>query len=598
MPRPATNTPASEEKPKKRVRIADIKRSLRVYRFIEPYKALFITGLIFLLGSSLTSLAFPLFTGKLVDASKVIQESEINRIALTLGAILLIQGVLSYFRIYIFSIVTEKVSADLRFSIYNKLTRLQISYFDSHRIGELTSRLTNDVSQLQDTMSTTLAEFFRQIATLIIGVAIIFFLSTKLTLFMLSTFPVMVIIAFIFGRFIRSLSKQKQDELASANIVVEETLQAIKVVKAFTNELMEVRRYKSALDKTVETALKVAKYRAGFVSFIITGLFGGIVLVLWYGARLVMYGELSVGELTSFIIYTTFIGGAVGGLGDLYSQIQKTIGSSERILEILDEPVETSIEEKPSNKLRFKGKIEFSDVNFSYPSRDEVEVLKHITFSIDAGEKIAIVGPSGSGKTTITQLLLKFYQSDSGTILIDGRNIDIIDYQELRSNTGIVPQETLLFGGSIRENIAYGKPGASLEEIQKAADQANASEFIDGFPDKYDTIVGERGIQLSGGQRQRIAIARAILKDPTILILDEATSSLDAESESLVQEALDKLMVGRTSIIVAHRLSTIRKADRILVLKQGEIIEGGSHEALLRNKEGLYSHLVGMQMEW
>lgn len=489
----------------------------------------------------------------------------------------------------------------MRYSLYRKLVSLPLYYFDGHRTGELSSRITTDVAQLHDMLSSTLAEFFRQVATLIVGVGIILFLSPKLTLFMIATFPLLVIMAFVFGRKIRKLSKSRQDELANANVVVDETLQAIKVVKAFTNELFEVIRYKKALNQAMETALKASRYRAAFVSFIIFALFGGIVLVLWYGAKLVFTGELTVGELTSFIIYTSFIGAAVGGLGDLYSQVQKTIGSSERILEILAEKEETTINLNPaptptSEFKKIPGEIIFRKVHFSYPSRKDVTVLDNISFEIGRGAKIALVGPSGAGKSTVAQLLLRFYEPQSGEILIDNKNILDYTVEELRSNIGIVPQETILFGGTIRENILYGKPDASETEIIDAAKKANAWSFIDSFPDKMATVVGERGIQLSGGQRQRLAIARAILKDPSILVLDEATSSLDAESERLVQEALDQLMQNRTSLIIAHRLSTVRKADIIFVINNGRIMESGTHDELLESEYGLYSHLVKMQL--
>lgn len=582
---------------KRRFSIQDIKKSLAIYRFIKPYRGIFFLGLFFLLGSGLTSMVFPFFTGKLIDAATHIHKDVINNIALSLGGILVIQAIFSFFRMYLFSYVTENITADMRYAMYDKLTRLPITYFDSHRLGELNSRITTDVAQLQDMLSTTLAEFFRQIMTLIVGIAFILFYSTKLTLFMLSTFPVMVIIALIFGRYIRKLSKERQDELATGNVIVEETLQAIKVVKAFTNEWFEVLRYKKSLDKSVMVSLRTAKLRAVFVAFIISTLFGGIVLVLWYGARLVTSGELSIGQLTSFIIYTAFIGGAVGGLGDLYSQIQKTIGSSERIIEILNEHGESINDNNPSlTPIKLNGAIEFVNVNFTYPSRMDVQVLNNISLNIAKGKKVALVGPSGAGKSTIAQLLMHFYDVNSGEILIDGNSINNLSITDLRSNIGIVPQETILFGGSIYENIKYGNMNADESEIIDAARKANALNFIEAFPDKFQTIVGERGVQLSGGQRQRVALARAILKDPAILILDEATSSLDAESERLVQDALDVLMLNRTSLIIAHRLSTVRKADTILVINNGQIVETGTHEELIVNRDGLYSHLVKMQL--
>jgi ABC-type multidrug transport system fused ATPase/permease subunit len=389
----------------------------------------------------------------------------------------------------------------------------------------------------------------------------------------------------IFGKFIRRLSKKTQDELAAANVIVEETLQSINTVKSFVGEAYEVNRYGKGLEKVVHVALAAAKYRGAFISFIIFALFGGIVGVMWYGASLVASGEMSVGELVSFVLYTTFIGGSIAGLGDIYSQLQKAIGSSERVVELLEEEEEVASGE-PIGK--FKGDIEFDAVGFHYPTRPEVGVLQGLSFQIQSGEKVALVGPSGAGKSTIIQLLLRFYEATKGQIRIDGKPLTHWELASLRSKIGIVPQEVLLFGGSIRENIAYAKPGATEEEIITAAKKANAWQFISQFP-------GERGIKLSGGQRQRVAIARAILKDPAILILDEATSSLDAESEALVQEALNELMKGRTTLIIAHRLATIRKVDRIYVLAEGKIVEQGNHQELVQDTSGIYANLVRLQ---
>jgi ABC-type multidrug transport system fused ATPase/permease subunit len=416
---------------------------------------------------------------------------------------------------------------------------------------------------------------------------------------MLSTFPVLVIGAVLFGKFIRKLSRKAQDELANANVVVEETLQSIHVVKAFTNEYLEIRRYDNALQKVIFNALRAAKYRGAFTSFIILAIFGGIIGVLWYGATLLEQNLITSGELTAFVIYTAFIGGAVGGMGDLYAQLQKSIGASERIRDILKEGSEVINPQPATEKspLNIYGDITFHDITFAYPTRQDIDVLKSISFHIGAGQKIALVGYSGAGKSTIVQLLLRYYATDRGYISVDGKDIRQYDILSYRQNIGIVPQDVILFGGTIRENIAYGKPSATNEEIQQAARKANALDFIQSFPEGMETLVGERGIKLSGGQRQRIAIARAILKDPAILILDEATSSLDAESEKLVQEALDTLMAGRTTIIIAHRLATIRKVDHIYVISEGNIIESGTHEELVKVEEGLYHNLVKLQFE-
>jgi ABC-type multidrug transport system fused ATPase/permease subunit len=593
---------AVSDEDKKKITKERFKNTLKIFAFIKPYKTKFIIGLVFLVLSSLTILAFPFFTGKLIDAATGKGKEwyiDINYITVLLIVVLFFQAIFSYLRVVFFSSVSENAMADVRKNLYQKMVSLPIVFFEKRRVGELTSRITSDVSQLQDVLSITLAEFFRQFSVLIVGTAIILVTSTKLSLFMLITFPFLVLIALFFGRYIRTLSKKTQDELADANTIVEETLQAIQTVKVFTNEWFEVNRYQKSLGKVVQNAVHAAKYRGAFISFIIFALFGGIVLVLWYGAGLVSEKEITIGELTSFIIYTSFIGASVGGLGDMYGQLQKTIGSSERILEILEEDGELNFisEGERLNSKRYDGTIVFDNVHFSYPSRADFSVLNGISTTISAGSKIAVVGQSGAGKTTIAQLLLKFHAVSSGQIKIDNIALENLAITELRSNIGLVPQEVLLFGGTIQENIAYGKPNATLEEIKLAAQKANALSFIESFPEGFETLVGERGIKLSGGQRQRIAIARAILKNPPILILDEATSALDSASEKMVQQALDLLMQGRTTIIIAHRLSTIRNADKIIVLSQGKIVEEGTHEALAYLEKGVYSNLLKMQNE-
>lgn len=584
---------AEEKRPINKNTISKLKA---IFTFMLPYKGLFIFGLVALGFSTITLLAFPRLSGELLDVAsgKGKYFSSLNQVALVLLGILFVQGVFSFIRVYTFAIVSERGMADVRRTVYEKIIGSPMTFFDSRRVGELMSRMTSDISTLQDTFSFTLAELLRQVLTLLFGTAILIYVAPTLTLFMLLTFPILVISAIIFGKFIRTLSKKTQDKLAAANVVVEESLQSISIVKAFTNEAYEINRYSNALKEVVDVALKSARYRGFFISFIIFAIFGGIVAVGWYGASLVASGAITIGELFSFVLYTSFIGFSIAGLGDIYTQLQRSIGASERILEIIAQEGEGALK---GDHLNLQGNIIFRDLSFSYPTRPEFPVLKEMNFEIGAGEKIALIGKSGSGKSTIINLLMRFYPITNGMITVDDKAIDSYNLSAYRANLGIVPQEVILFGGTILENIRYGKPEASEEEIIAAARKANALEFIETFPEGFQTVVGERGVKLSGGQRQRIAIARAILKDPRILILDEATSSLDAHSESLVQEALETLMEGRTTIIIAHRLSTIKKVDRIFVINEGRLAETGSHSELTGMDDGIYSNLVKLQLQ-
>jgi len=586
----------SKNKKREKIKLdkGSLKKALRVFKYLKPYKSAYFLGLVFLLLSSFASLVFPMFIGEMVDASKKSMDS-INQMALLLFGLFSLQAIFSYFRIVLFVNVTEKFLAKLRQATYEHLIRLPMTFFNKRRVGELNSRIASDISLLQETFTTTSAEFLRQIIIIIGGTILLGFTSLKLAIFMLSIFPVIIIVAVIIGRKLRAYSKTVQEHIAGSNTIVEETLQGITNVKAFANEIFESLRYKNKTEEIVKYAIKGGKLRATFASFIILGIFGAIAAVIWYGARLIHQGDMSMGDLTSFLMLTIFIGASIGSIADLYAQIQKAIGATEKLMEILDETPEEYTEGEITHHI--KGSVNFKDLSFHYPNRANVQVLSGINLTVNKGEQVALVGASGAGKSTITQLMMRFYQNYSGNLFIDQTEITALPLTDLRKQIAIVPQDILLFGGSIKENIAYGKPDASDEEIQKAAEQANAHQFITEFPEAYDTLVGDRGIQLSGGQRQRIAIARAILKDPKILILDEATSALDSESESLVQEALEKLMKGRTSLVIAHRLATVRNADKIFVLEKGQIVESGNHEELSQLENGTYKKLSELQFQ-
>ncbi len=588
----------TEELPKAKLNKEALKKSLRLYRYIGPHKWKLYLGMFFLLLTGGTALIFPLMLGSLVKTVELQDFSKINEIGIFLIIVLSAQSVFSYFRIYLFVNYTENTLASLRQEVYFHMIKLPMAFFAQKRVGDLNSRMSSDIAQIQDTLTTTIAEFLRQFILIIGGIAWLLVISPKLTLLMLAIVPVVAIAAVIFGRFIRKISKEVQEKIAESSTIIEETLQGITNVKAFANEFYENLRYKRSTEEIVQKAIQGGKYRGAFASFIIFCLFGAIVAVIWYGVNLASHGQLLIGDLISFILYSAFVGASFGGIAELYAQIQKAVGAVERVFEILDETTELiEINTHKAVIKRIEGNVVFENVAFTYPSRKEVQVLKNVSFTASKGETVAIIGPSGSGKSTIAALLLRFYDPENGRILIDGKDNKNFSLTELRNNMAIVPQDVLLFGGTIKENIAYGKPNATIAEIAEAARKANALDFIEGFPEKFETVVGERGIKLSGGQRQRIAIARAVLKDPSILILDEATSSLDSESERVVQEALDKLMVGRTSFVIAHRLSTIRKADKIIVIDRGNVRESGTHEELMQQENGLYRSLSRLQME-
>ena len=585
------------EVPKKKITLEGLKNAFKLYSYIKPYRVEYAWGMFFLMGSSIASLAFPKLLGELVNSGNSGNLShDLNRIALLLIITLLVQAVFSYFRVVLFVNVTEKTLANLRQTTYNHLIKLPLRFFEKHRVGELNSRISSDISLLQETLTSTLAEFIRQIIIIAGGITLLAITSWKLTLFMLAILPGMMLLAVFFGKFIRKFSKQVQGEIAKSNTIVEETLQGIQIVKTYTNEYLEMDRFRTRTTEIARIGMKSGKYRGAFSAFMIFGLFGAMVAVIWRGAIMMSSGVIDAGELFSFVIYSGFVGGTIGGLANVFTEIQKFIGATEELFELFNEKEENLIQlkEVPEEEV-LEGQITFKNLFFRYPSRPDEEVLSNINMTISKDQMVALVGSSGAGKSTIASLILRLHEPTSGDIIFDNNNSRKFSLSSLRSQIALVPQDIFLFGGSIRENISYGKPMATDDEITEAARKANALEFIERFPEKFDTIVGERGTQLSGGQRQRVAIARAVLKNPRILILDEATSSLDSESERLVQDALENLMVGRTSIVIAHRLSTIRKADQILVLDGGHIVEKGTHEELITLENGIYRNLSLLQ---
>lgn len=591
-----------EEKPK--FNRDAYRRARRIFAYMRPYRGRYIFGMVLLFLTSVVFLVFTLLIRYLVDSTGI-QENvevevpfglELNDIGLALLGLLVFQAVVSYARVYLFIWVTEHTLADVRKAVFRNLISLPMTFFAENSSGELNSRMASDITQIQDAFTTTLSEIIRQVLIIIGSIVVLFALSPKLTFTLLGVVPVMAVAAVVFGRRIRTLSRGVQDQVAKSTNIVSEVVTGIINVKAFTNEHLENKRFGAAVGEIRKYGVKLGVWRGVFAAFIIAAMFGAISGVFWYAMAMVQDGELTYGEFFASVMLAMTIGFSIGGLAEFVTSLLKAIGATERVMDLAEEPREEVQRDREHKVPRFlSGDLVVQGLNFRYPTRPDVHVLKDVSFEVHPGQQVAIVGPSGSGKSTITALILQFYKASSGSILFDNKPASEYDLSELRDHMAIVPQEVLLFGGSIRENIAYGKPDATNEEIEAAAKQANAHDFILGFPEGYDTLVGERGVQLSGGQRQRIAIARAVLKNPTILILDEATSSLDSESERLVQDALDKLMEGRTSIVIAHRLSTIRGADQILVLENGVLKERGTHDELVALDAGIYKHLCQLQ---
>jgi len=593
MPRRGSD-PSPDASPKARVTRETLAQVFGLYAYMRPYRGRLSIGLVMLIGSSALGILFPLLSGLMIH-------SKSHEVAFHIGlltiCILFVQAVMSYFQSLSFNTVGEYALSDLRKALFAHLTEMPMSFFGQRQVGELTSRMMADLTQLQDAFIMAIPQFLRQSIIMIGSIGMMIYLSPRLTGVMVACFPPTIIGAILIGRMVGSRARNTQEHLAQAGNVIEESLQGIANVKAFCNELFEQKRYESKLVVFLGSILRGARARASLVAFIIFAIFTAIVIVLWYGTSLLIDGRLNSGQLFSFTFYTIFVGGSIGSFADLYANLQRSIGATQHVRELLGIPAEplNAPGIVPMAGGRLRGDVVFENVSFAYPSRPEINVLKNLSFSAAEGKVIALVGPSGAGKSTISALLLRFYDPQQGRILFDGRAATDYGLHELRGQMAIVPQEVLLFGGTIAENIAYGKPGASQAEIESAARRANAHDFITGFPEGYETLVGERGTKVSGGQRQRIAIARALLKDPSILILDEATSALDSESELLVQRALEELMRGRTCFVIAHRLSTIRNADMIVLLRDGAVLETGSHEELIALADGAYARMVDLQ---
>jgi ABC-type multidrug transport system fused ATPase/permease subunit len=582
------------------------RKAARFLKYLKPYAGTYFIGWIFLVLSTSAGLVFPYLMGKLLGSSnatsqpeqaiRLLDLSNVNQIALALFILFFFQSVFSFVRVVLFNNVTENALRDMRNEAFEKLVYMPMDFFNRQKVGELTSRVASDIAQIQEVLRTTIAEFFRQIIIVFGGITFLFFISWKLSLIMLATVPVMAIVAVFFGRYIRKLSKEAQDYIATSNSILEEALTGIANVKAFTNEWFLLGKYKKSTQQTRDLNVRSGIWRGLFVSFIIFCLFGAIVFIVWKGLLMTQgpNPELASEGFYQFVLFTIMMGASIGSLPDLYASVQKAVGATENLLDLLQEDTE-QLTSAPQERIQIDGSVRFDNLYFSYPQRSDIEVLKGINFTLAPNQTLALVGQSGSGKSTIANLLLQFYQPSSGAIYFDGRKASTFDLQQLRQQMAIVPQEVLLFSGSILENIRFGRPDATDQAVIEAAQKANAWEFISSFPEQMNTEVGDRGIQLSGGQKQRIAIARAILKNPSILILDEATSALDSSSERLVQEALEELMKGRTSIVIAHRLSTIRQADQILVLQDGQITEQGKHDELMA-LNGQYATYVAQQL--
>ena len=566
-----------------------MKNYKRLLLLLLPYKKRLIIGTVFLIAASATNLAVPLYIRNLVDIVMVEKNLEhLNSIALAISLLFLVQLICQTIHNYLFDVTEKRVIADFRIKLFNHLHKMSVSYFVKRRTGEVMSRMTNDVTTIENIVTDLPATMIQQSIRLLGGIVIILYMNWKLTFMILILAPALALFARVFGRKLKKLSTEIQDKLAVSTTILEENISCYQVVKSFVRDRLESNRFSKAIEDSFVLARKRVIISAFFGPSIGFIAFSTSLVLLWYGGREVITGQISPGELIAFILYATIIAGPMGSFARMYTKLQEGLGASKRLFELLD--TQSEVRNLPNAQImpKISGQIEFDNTCFHY--QENREVIKNITFNVEPGQTIALVGPSGAGKTTLIRLLHRFYDPTQGEIRVDGIPIKNVEISSYWKQIGIVPQETILFGDSIEMNVKYAKDGASEQEIIAAAKAANAHTFIMECPKQYKTIVGEKGIRLSAGQRQRIAIARAILKNPSILILDEATSALDNESEVLVQEALEGLMKNRTSIVIAHRLSTIHNADKILVMDDGAIIEAGTHSELTK-KKGLYHRL-------
>jgi ABC-type multidrug transport system fused ATPase/permease subunit len=597
---------ARDELPKAKLTKQNFKKSLRLFKYINKSKWIFSLGMFFVVATALVGLYFPVMAGKMFGylgqtgmAANIFKDS-VTGTGIELFFLLVIQGLVSFGRVFTFSLVTENILKGLRVDAFNKLVQMPMSFYSKNQVADLSSRLSTDINVISEAFTVNIAEIIRQTIVGIGGlILLVYFTKWKVAIWFIIIIPPITVIAILYGRKIRKYSRGLQEKIAEAGVVVSEALTGITSVKSFTNEKLEINKFDKITTEIRQFGVKYGLMRGAFFAFIITCVFGAIFFILYKMLLLINAKELSSENFGIFMMLSLFVAASLGGLPEQLASLQRALGATDRVFEIIDDTNEKlNLDYQTNlNKNRVKGDLEFKNIKFTYPTRPDFIVLKDISFNVNAGQTVALVGSSGSGKSTLAAMTLRFYEPNTGEYLIDGKKSTDYELTELRDQMAIVPQDVLLFGGTIKENILYGKPNATDIEVMEAAKQANAYDFIMSFPDQFETLVGDRGIQLSGGQRQRVAIARAVLKNPSILILDEATSSLDSESERLVQDALDKLMIGRTSIVIAHRLSTIRKADKIVVLQKGEVVEMGTHQELMTNDSGLYQKLSKLQYE-